>query len=146
MTHFDLVVIEKRNFEICLLKTMENFTRESQRYYIWVCWKNGKGADDIHKELVIAEGTKALSKRTIYRWIEAFEAGQSSVEDAPRSGRPREAVTPLNVNIVEDLISNDPHISIENIQEVIPISTGSIETILHNELSVKKVCAKKHSS
>ena len=142
MTHFDLVVIEKRNFEICLLKTMENFTRESQRYYIWVCWKNGKGADDIHKELVIAEGTKALSKRTIYRWIEAFEAGQSSVEDAPRSGRPREAVTPLNVNIVEDLISNDPHISIENIQEVIPISTGSIETILHNELSVKKVCAK----
>ena len=49
---------------------------------IWVCWKNGKGADDIHKELVIAEGTKALSKRTIYRWIEAFEGGQSSIEDA----------------------------------------------------------------
>ena len=30
---------------------------------------------------------------------------------------------------------------IESIQDVIPISTGSIETILHNELSVKKVCA-----
>ena len=136
------MVIEKNIFEICLLKAMENFTRENQRYYIWVCWKNGKGADDVHKELVIAEGTKALSKRTIYRWIEAFEAGQSSIEDAPRSGRPREAVTPSNVNIVEDLISNDPHISIESIQEVIPISAGSIETILRNELSVKKVCAK----
>jgi transposase len=142
LTHFDLMVIEKRIFEICLLKTMKNFTRENQQYYIWVCRENGKGADDIHKELVIAEGTKALSKRTIYRWIEAFEAGQSSIEDAPRSGRPREAVTPSNVNIVEDLISNDPHISIESIQEVIPISTGSTETILHNELSVKKVCAK----
>src|SRR6185369_15436943 len=108
LTHFDLMVIEKDFFEICLLKTMEIFTRENQRYYIWVCWKNGKGADDIHKELVIAEGTKALSKRTINRWIEAFEAGQSSIEDAPRSGRPREAVTPSNVNIIEDLISNDP--------------------------------------
>jgi hypothetical protein len=42
---------------------IENSTREKQRYYIWVCWKNGKGADDIHKELVIAEGDKALSKR-----------------------------------------------------------------------------------
>ena len=82
--------------------------------------------------------TKALSKRTIYRWIEAFEAGQSSIEDASRSGRPREAATPSNVNIIEDLISNDPHISIESIQEVIPISTGSIETILHEEISVSK--------
>jgi len=52
LTHFDLMVIEKDFFEICLLKTMEIFTRENQRYYIWVCWKNGKGADDIHKELV----------------------------------------------------------------------------------------------
>ena len=59
-------------------------------------------------ELVIAEGTGALSKRTIYRWIEAFEAGQSSIEDAPRSGYPREAVTPLNVNIIKDLTSNEP--------------------------------------
>jgi len=57
------MVIEKNIFEICLLKAMENFTRENQRYYIWVCWKNGKEADDVHKELVIAEGTKALSKR-----------------------------------------------------------------------------------
>ena len=142
MTHFDLMVVENFFFEICLLKTMENSTRENQRYYIWVCWKNDKGADDIHRELVTAEGSKALSKRTIYRWIEAFEAGQSSIEDAPRSGRPREAVTPSNINIIEDLINNDPHISIESIQEVISISTGSIETILHNEISVKKVCAK----
>ena len=121
-----------------------NNTRENQRYYIWSCWKSGKEADDIHKDLVITEGSRALSKRTIYRWIEAFEAGQLSIKDAPRSGRSREVVTPLNINIIEDLIiiSGDPHISIENIQKVIPISTGSIETILHNELSVKKVCAK----
>lgn len=107
-----------------------------------MCWKNGKGADGIHKELATAEGDKALSKRTIYRWIEAFEAGQSSIEDEPRSGRPREAVTPSNINIVENLINDDPHITIESIQQVVAISAGSIETILHNEISVRKVCAK----
>lgn len=121
---------------------MENTTRENQRYYIWVCWKNGKDATDIHRELVTAEGDKALSKRTIYRWIEAFEAGQLSIEDAPRSGHPRDAVTPSNINIIEDLINNDPHITIDNIQRVVPISIGSIETILHEEISVSKICAK----
>lgn len=121
---------------------MENSTREKQRYYILVCWKNGKGVDDIHKELVIAEGDKALSKRTIYRWIEAFKIGQLDIEDAPRSGRPCEANTFSNINIIEDLIHDDPHITIESIQQVVPISIGSIENILHNEIFVRKVCAK----
>jgi len=76
---------------------MENITHKNQWYYIWVCWKNGKGTDDIHNKLVIAEGTKALSKRIIYRWIEAFEAGKSSIKDAHHSKRPRKAVTFLNV-------------------------------------------------
>ena len=70
--------------------------------------------------------------------IESFEAGLSSIEDAPRSGRPREAVTPSNINIVEDLINDDPHITIENIQQVVPISAGSIETILLNEISCQE--------
>ncbi|CAG8856633.1 11832_t:CDS:1, partial [Gigaspora margarita] len=35
-----------------------NSTRENQRSYIWICWKNGKEAADIHKELVIAEGDR----------------------------------------------------------------------------------------
>src|SRR5688572_17154745 len=137
-----MMVFEKKIFKIYLFTLMENLSRENQRYYIWVRWKNGKEATDIHQELVTAEGDKALSKRTIYRWIEAFEAGQSSIEDAPRSGRPREAITPSNVNIVENLIYSDPHITIEGIQQVVPISAGSIETILHNEISVRKVCAK----
>jgi len=44
----------------------------------------------------------------IYCWIEAFEAGQLSIEDAPR---PYDAVTPSNIDIIEDLINNDPHIT-----------------------------------
>ena len=67
---------------------MENSTREHQRYYIFVSWKNGKQPSQIHKELEVAEGSKALSLRTIYRWIEAFEEGENSIEDASRSGRP----------------------------------------------------------
>ena len=121
---------------------MENATREHQRYFVWVCWKFGNDATDIHKMLVNAEGEKALSKRTIYRWIEAFDLGHSSVQDDPRSGRPRDAVTPSNCNIIEDLIKEDPHITVREIQSTIFLSLDSINTILHDELGVRKLCAK----
>ena len=72
---------------------MENSTCEHQWYYIFVSWKNGKQPSEIHKELEVAEGPKALSLCTIYQWIEAFEEGENSIEDASQSGHPHEAVT-----------------------------------------------------
>ncbi|CAH1764705.1 481_t:CDS:2 [Entrophospora sp. SA101] len=51
-------------------------------------------------------------------------------------------VTPSNTNIIEDLINNYLHITIYNIQQMVSIPTESIETILHEEISVRKVCAK----
>ncbi|CAJ0635116.1 5324_t:CDS:1, partial [Entrophospora sp. SA101] len=76
---------------------MENSTREHQRYYIFVEWKNGTSVADIHKKLIVVEGDKALSKSTIYRWIEAFELGQQTIKDEIRSGRPHDAVTPETI-------------------------------------------------
>ena len=57
---------------------MKNSTREHQQYYIFVEWKNGTTAADIRQKLVIAEGDKALSLSTIYRWIEAFEQARTA--------------------------------------------------------------------
>ena len=119
---------------------MENFSREHQRYYIFVSWKNGKDAKQIHTELQVAEGPKALSLRSIYRWIESFESGDENIEDDSRSKRPNEIVTPKNVAEIEDLIIEDPHISIRTLGELIGISTERIHYILHNELEVTKVC------
>ncbi|CAG8567330.1 15365_t:CDS:2 [Gigaspora margarita] len=59
--------------------------------------------------------------------------GKLSVEDAPRSDRPRETVTSLNVATIKNLLS---------IQQVVSISTGSINTILHTEICARKVCSK----
>ncbi|CAJ0629979.1 11281_t:CDS:2 [Entrophospora sp. SA101] len=76
---------------------MENSTREHQRYYIFVEWKNGTSVADIHKKLIVVEGDKALSKSTIYRWIEALELGQQTIKDEIRSGHPHDAVTPETI-------------------------------------------------
>jgi len=59
--------------------------------------------------LRVAEGPNALSERTIYRWIEAFEDGDESIED-------------------------NPHITIRTIEEEVGISKERIESILHSQL------------
>src|SRR6185369_3606791 len=139
---FCSLIIKLLTFKNLLKKQMENFNREHQRYYIFVSWKNGKSANQIHMELQVAEGPKALSIRSIYRWIESFESGDENIKDDSHSGRPKEIVTPKNVAEIEELIVEDPHISIKTLEELMGISTERIHYILHNELEVSKVCAK----
>ena len=82
-------------------------SREQQRYYINVSWKNGREPAQIHNELVNAEGEGALSLRTVERWVRAFKDGDESVSDKARSGRPCEAVTSEKIAKVGDLVNND---------------------------------------
>jgi len=121
---------------------MENSKREYQRYYIFVSWKNNKPAKQIQQELQVAEGSNAVSLASIYRWIEAFESGKNSFEDDSRSGRPQKISTPENIAKIDDLISDDPHMTITAIEENVGISRGSVQNILHNELKVHKICKK----
>jgi histone-lysine N-methyltransferase SETMAR len=121
---------------------MENSTREHQHYYIFVEWKNGSSAAEIRRKLVVAEGDKALSLSAIYRRIEAFEHGQQSIKDEPRSGRPREAVTPTTIAKAEHLVDDDRHITTRKLAEEVGISQERIVHILHNELHMRKLCKK----
>ena len=112
---------------------MENITQEHQHYYIYVSWKNGQTAKQIHQEFRVTEGPNALSERTIYRWIEAFKDGDESIEDNPCSGHPCEAVTPRTIAKVEELVDDNPHITIRMIEEEVGISKERIEYILHTQ-------------
>lgn len=121
---------------------MDKISSEHQKYYTLVSWKNGREPTQIHKELVNAEGDKAASLRSIERWIRTFKEGDESVSDKARSGRPREAVTPENIAKVKELVNEDPHISTTEMANQVGISRERIGHILHNELSLHKVCAK----
>ena len=121
---------------------MENSTREHRRYYAFVEWKNGSSAAEIHRKLVVAEGDRAPGLSSIYRWIDAFEHGKRSVKDEDRPGRPREAVTPTTIAKVEDLISDDRHITVKKLSEEVGISEDRVIHILHEELGLRKLCKK----
>jgi len=117
-------------------------SEESQRYYIFVSWKNGYEATKIHENLVNAEGEQALTLSTVRRWIAKFKGGETDIHDKLRSGRPRETVMPENIAKVSKLISNDPHITTRHLEAETGISQARIVYILNSELNMHKVCAK----
>ena len=85
-------------------------------------------ATQIYEELVNIEGGQALSISTIRRWIATFKDGEEEIKDKACSGRSREAVTTEKIARVEDLVSNDPHISTIELANEVGISVKEFLT------------------
>lgn len=102
----------------------------------------GKLPAEILAEMVEVYGHTAPSKSTVYNWVAELKRGRETIKDEPRSGRLPTANTEENILAVEKLIIADRHITIEQISTELGISKGTIDTILHKQLKMSKVCAK----
>ena len=63
-------------------------TREEQRAVVRFLWSEGSSGTKIHQRLLAQYGDNALSKTTVYEWIEKFKTGWTSVKHAEGAGRP----------------------------------------------------------
>lgn len=121
---------------------MENFTAEQWRFYVFARSKLGENAAQIHRDLECVMKEQCPSYRTVARWIESLKAGRDSLEDDPRSGRPSTAVTEDIVDRVRVLVQEDPHVTIAVLSQEVGVSEGSVHSILHNHLRLRKICAR----
>ena len=96
---------------------------------------------NIHNDLVEVCGDQALSHSTVRRWAQLFREEWESVEDEPRTGRPKSATGDLSIESVHEFLRSDPCCSIREISKYTEISSGSIYRILKEDLGVRKVCA-----
>ncbi|KAI6659865.1 Transposase [Oopsacas minuta] len=61
------------------------------------------------------------------------------------SGRPADAVNPENIQKVKRIIKNEHRIIIDEMMSQLDISRGSLHTILHEHLLVRKVAAQQNT-
>ena len=77
-------------------------------------------------------GDSAPSKTTICRWHAEFKRGRTDTEDAERSGRPNEVVTPETIKKVHQIVFENRKLKLRQIAETLKISYGSVHAFCMN--------------
>ena len=102
----------------------------------------GKTGKEIHGELADIYGSSAPSYAQVKFWVGKFKRGRTSLEDEARSGRPLDATDEEMCKKVRDLVYSDRRIQVEEIAQALGISHGSVSTILHDRLGMRKLTAR----
>ena len=97
----------------------------------------GKTGKEILGKLVYVYGSSAPSYAQVKFWV-----GNSSLEDEARSGHPLDATDEEKCKKVRDLVYSDRRIQVEEIAQALGISHGSVSTILHDRLGMRKLTAR----
>jgi len=63
-------------------------TGDEQRAVVCFLWSEVSPGAKIHKRLLVQYGDNALSKRTVYEYIEKFKSGRTSVKHASQTLKP----------------------------------------------------------
>jgi hypothetical protein len=87
-------------------------------------------------------GTLLPRFRTIKNWAAEFKRGRTGLEDDPREGRPKSSTTPEIIEQEHDMVLDDRRMKVREIAETIGISKERVGYILHEELDMKKLCAR----
>ena len=75
----------------------------------------------------------------MYKWIERFKEGRTSIIEESRQGRPSEVNTPEKQQAINDLILAERRITVEEIAQQLDISTGAAHHIIREVLKLSKV-------
>ena len=68
--------------------------------------------------------------------------GRESIDDDQRSGRPKDASTDENVEIIHNLVMCDRRRDLQSIASEVHIKFGAVQTILTDILGMSKVSAR----
>jgi len=120
---------------------MSDLNRE-QRIVIKFLVKSGDKPAEILRKLQHVYKEDSLVKSCVYKWADRFKKGRESVEDDPREPPPRTSRTPENLDRLRALVVADRRMTIRMLADELNIDKESIRQMLHEELGMRKLCAK----
>ena len=107
--------------------------------YLYLKGKTGK---EIHGELANVYGSSAPSYVQVKFWVGEFKGSRMSLEEEARSGHPLDATDEEMCKKARDLVYSDRQIQKEEIAQALGISHGSVSTILHDRLGMRKLTSR----
>jgi len=119
---------------------LETCTPEEQRSVMGFLFSKGVKPAEFYSRMLKQYGERCLSRGNVYKWIEQFEFGRTSVTDLYRSGRLVEVSTEVLQNRLNDLIRDDRRIQIAIIAEMCDFSTRTVHSIIYDKLNYSKTC------
>ena len=88
-----------------MVAPLEDATHEEQRAMIRFPAAEGVvKPSEVNKRMSAQYGSSYLNQRNVYKWMERFKEGRTSIKDEPRQGMPSEVNTPEKQQAVNDLI------------------------------------------
>ena len=120
-----------------------SFRLSSQQFrtMIFYDWKISLTYKDCHTRLVQAWWEQLTFRPHSLNYSREFQHNKFNVQDAPCSGRPSTSVAEQTIDVVRKLIEDDPHSTYQQIETMLGISSTPINSIIHDYLNLRKVCA-----
>ena len=117
-------------------------TNRDKRVAILVQFQLLKTPNQIIEDLQSALGTQAPSRAMVYKYIQRFKSGHFDLDDDDREGRPPSVVIPEKIDAVKALMDEDRRITVREIQQTLQMSNGTLHTIIHDYLGMRKVTSR----
>lgn len=112
---------------------------EEKRVHIRHCllfeFDLGVSATEAHRHLCQTEGSDAPSVNTCHFWYQRFRAGDRSLADEPRSGRPSD----VNLDLLRSLVEDDPRQTTRGLAAILHCSHTAVANALHSIGKVLKL-------
>ena len=116
-------------------------TNDDQRVYIKIETLRGKVPTEIHSSLMEVCGVETVDRSTISCWAQRFREGRLSIENDPKSGRPRTSTDDQSVEHVLQILEEDRRMTCEEIAHCAEISRVSAYRILTERLHKRRIAA-----
>ncbi len=116
--------------------------RGEQRTVLKFLVKSGLTPTQCWQRIQEVHGNDSISKSTVALWHQHFTAGEVSTTDKKRSGRPRTACTPTQIDAVSTHINNNQCQTVREIAQDLGMSKTSVHSIMKKELQLSKLSPK----
>lgn len=121
---------------------MAKFSLQDQCVIIRFLHLRGETPIEIHRQLSETCDKGVMNVKNVLSWVRKFKEGRESCDNEPKQPRPRTSRTETTIACVEQVVMEYRRLGVHYIASKLGISIGSVKSILHDDLKMRKVSSR----